>query len=111
MGVKPRKGLRDRGMLRTWWKKTTQNHMKRVTHGPPRLTLREWKDRLEDFEHSCAYCGEAFDDERRPEIEHLLPLSRGGVHRVENVVPACADCNKRKGTMTYDEFMEKERHG
>lgn len=85
--------------------------MKRVTHGPPRLTLREWKDRLEDFEHSCAYCGEAFDDERRPEIEHLLPLSRGGVHRVENVVPACADCNKRKGTMTYDEFMEKERHG
>lgn len=83
--------------------------MKRVTHGPPRLTLVEWKQRLEDFEHCCAYCGEVFDKQRQPEIEHLIPLSRGGVHRVENVVPACGDCNKKKGTMTYEEFIEKDR--
>lgn len=95
-------------MLRTWWKKTTQNHMKRVAHGPPRLTLREWQMRLVEFNNACAYCGEEFGEDRPPELEHLTPLSRGGYHRVENVVPACANCNKRKGSMTYEEFMEKE---
>ena len=107
-----RKGLRDRGMLRTWWKKTTQNHMKRVEHGPPRLTLMEWKEILETFNHKCAYCGEPPAEGEFLELEHLTPLGRGGEHRKHNVVPACGPCNKDKGTMTFDEYMEKvKNHG
>lgn len=110
--AKVRKGLRDRGMLQTWWKKTTQNHMKRVQHGLPRLTLREWVQRVKEFENCCAYCGqepEKDEDGNKKflEIEHLTPLSRGGEHRIHNVVPACPTCNKMKGQMTHDEFMEK----
>lgn len=96
-------------MLRTWWKKTTQNHMKRVQHGPPRLTLVEWTQRVKDFDNCCAYCGEPPKEGEYLEIEHLTPLTReGGVHRIENVVPACPTCNKKKGQMTYEEFIAKE---
>lgn len=105
-----RKGLRERGMLRTWWKKTTQNHMKRIEHGPPRLTLMEWIKRVKEFDNTCAYCGESPEEGELLEIEHLVPLSRGGYHRLENVVPACPSCNKRKGSMTYEEFLEKDQN-
>lgn len=103
-----RKGLRERGMLQTWWKKTTQNHMKRVTHGLPRLTLRQWIMRVKEFDNCCAYCGEKPEEGTYLEIEHLTPLTRGGMHRIENVVPACPTCNKKKGQMTYEEFLAKE---
>lgn len=93
-------------MLRTWWKKTTQNHMKRVKHGPPRLTLVEWVQRVKEFDNCCAYCGEQVKEGEYLEIEHLTPLTRDGYHRIENVVPACATCNKKKGQMTYDEYMK-----
>ena len=43
--------------------------------------------------HRCQYCGE-----RRPlTIDHVQPVSRGGLHRWENVVAACGPCNTRKG--------------
>lgn len=110
--MKRRKGLKEKGMLRAWWKKTTQNHMKRVTHGPPRLTLKEWRERLEEFNHCCAYCGEGAKPNEdgspgRLELEHLTPLSRGGEHRKHNIVPACGTCNKEKGSMTLDEYQAK----
>lgn len=117
--ARKRKGLSERGMLQTWWKKTTQNHMLRVTHGLPRLTLNEWREILARFAFTCAYCGSGPEDtgKRREqwfEIEHLIPLSKGGEHRAHNVVPACADCNKQKGQMTLDEWIQKkelEHHG
>jgi 5-methylcytosine-specific restriction endonuclease McrA len=109
---KKRKGLREKGMLLAWWKKTTQNHMKRVTHGLPRLTLYEWRCILEKWQQSCAYCGEYKADFKDLWIEHLQPVSRGGFHRKENIVPACQACNQRKGEMTLEEFRLKElEHG
>jgi len=42
--------------------------------------------------HRCAYCRGRADT-----IDHVLPRSRGGEHRWENVVAACRPCNARKG--------------
>lgn len=36
--------------------------------------------------------------------EHLVPLSRGGVDFLWNVVPACLHCNQLKGVLTAEEF-------
>lgn len=41
----------------------------------------------------CQYCGEK--DELT--FDHLIPRSRGGLTRWDNVVAACAPCNLRKG--------------
>ena len=50
--------------------------------------------------HRCCYCGVAMTDPdrdstdpRRCTIEHLVPVSRGGNNRWENLVAACSGCN------------------
>ena len=44
------------------------------------------------FEHCCAYCGCSGD----LEIEHVVPISKGGQHHLGNIVPACTRCNSSK---------------
>ena len=50
----------------------------------------------------CLYCGEHFP---RNELtrDHVVPLSKGGRDRWENVVSACLHCNVRKGGRTPHE--------
>ncbi len=51
--------------------------------------------------HRCAYCGER---DVPLQIEHIIPLSRGGSNRVSNLTLACGRCNLDKGTQTAQEF-------
>ncbi len=37
--------------------------------------------------------------------DHIIPLSRGGIHADENICLACPSCNMRKHTKTGVEFM------
>ncbi|MGW2514995.1 HNH endonuclease [Streptomyces scopuliridis] len=46
----------------------------------------------EDDLYGCAFCGGPFE-----EIEHLVPLSRGGEHSIANLVPSCIECNRGVG--------------
>lgn len=39
-----------------------------------------------------------------PELDHVIPLSRGGAHSMSNVQCLCRVCNCLKGSMTMDEF-------
>ncbi len=52
--------------------------------------------------HRCLYCG---TQHTRSELtrDHVLPLSRGGSDRWENVVAACKRCNWMKDAMTPEE--------
>jgi len=59
-----------------------------------RLPRRAWEAILARFGYRCAYCGRAGELER----EHRKPVSRGGLTTTENIVPACRQCNRRKGT-------------
>jgi hypothetical protein len=54
----------------------------------------------------CYYCGKrlAFKNYGRIyergawEVDHSVPKSRGGTSYLRNLVPACVDCNRSKGT-------------
>jgi hypothetical protein len=61
---------------------------------------------LYEAEH-CHYCQKPLGDKRQ--IDHKVPLSRGGAHALENMAPACPSCNESKGHMTEDEFRERMR--
>lgn len=50
----------------------------------------------------CVYCGGEFEH-----TDHAIPLSRGGSHSVDNVVPACSKCNKAKGNRTAEEYLSE----
>lgn len=68
------------------------------------LTTEQWLGIIASFGSCCAYCG-AFVVS--PEMEHVIPLSRGGRHTADNVVPACPPCNRHKGAMTANEFKAR----
>jgi 5-methylcytosine-specific restriction endonuclease McrA len=36
--------------------------------------------------------------------DHLTPLCRGGADTIDNIVPACFACNRKKAEMTEAEF-------
>ncbi|KEF42377.1 MAG: HNH nuclease [Cyanobium sp. CACIAM 14] len=59
----------------------------------PKLRARRWRQSLHWMTGGrCLYCGETSES-----IDHVHPLSRGGMSVTENCVPACLGCNGRKG--------------
>jgi 5-methylcytosine-specific restriction endonuclease McrA len=50
---------------------------------------------------TCWYCGIPFEQSRHgPEIDHVIPLARGGDNHIDNLVPCCYLCNAKKGART-----------
>ena len=45
--------------------------------------------------YTCQYCGCSGDDVCL-EIDHIIPVSRGGVSDIRNLVTACEACNRSK---------------
>lgn len=54
----------------------------------------------------CALCGRHIDFDgdsngaHYPSIDHIVPLSKGGIHSWDNVQLACRECNTAKGNKT-----------
>ena len=53
---------------------------------------------------TCQYCGK---QTRQLTLDHVIPRYRGGQHTWENVVSACAACNRRKAGRTPEEANMK----
>jgi hypothetical protein len=51
---------------------------------------------------NCVYCGA---ETSLMVTDHIDPVSRGGVHTVKNMVPACWVCNAEKSNKTFDEYL------
>lgn len=73
--------------------------------GPLPITERDWHRLLVIYQHCCAYCGDGPD--RPLELEHVVPIARGGRHSIGNVVPACTRCNRSKN----DRLLIEWRYG
>ena len=54
--------------------------------------------------YTCQYCGK---QTKQLTIDHIIPRYRGGQHTWENVVSACATCNRRKAGGTPKEANMK----
>jgi 5-methylcytosine-specific restriction endonuclease McrA len=64
-------------------------------------------NRVEIFhrdQYTCQYCGK---QTRQLTLDHVIPRYRGGQHTWENVVSACAACNRRKAGRTPEEANMK----
>lgn len=60
------------------------------------LTKQEWAKRLSDFHGLCAYCPAP-----GVEIDHIVPVSKGGGLTLANVLPACRPCNTAKNAQDF----------
>jgi len=72
------------------------NRQARLSENGGTFSREQWLSRFEFYGRRCAYCeGELSSD--TVQIEHVIPLSRGGPNWASNLVPACSFCNLSKG--------------
>lgn len=57
---------------------------------------------LELFDHRCAYCA---TEGAKLEMDHVTPISKGGTHTADNIVPSCVPCNRSKGNKSLLIFL------
>ena len=66
--------------------------IRRMREKTGKVNLEEWNNKLKEFNHSCAYCKSS----DKIEQDHIIPLSKGGKHEINNIQPLCRSCNAQK---------------
>ncbi|MCR4392925.1 MAG: HNH endonuclease [Dehalococcoidales bacterium] len=70
-------------------------------HPQPKLTRMEIFNR---DHYTCQYCGK---QSQQLTIDHVIPRHQGGKHTWENLVSACAACNRKKAGRTPEQAHMK----
>ena len=89
--------------LRNKWKRHAEKRLTQIEASVHPLTPREWRAIVRLYAGLCAYCGKPWKTKRsrKPSMDHVIPLAKGGEHRKDNVVPTCWPCNRTKGAETW----------
>jgi 5-methylcytosine-specific restriction endonuclease McrA len=58
------------------------------------LTQKEWMDILDAADYKCSECSSTED----LTMDHLIPISKGGLHTKSNIGVKCRKCNSVKGS-------------
>jgi HNH endonuclease len=65
------------------------------------LSQAQWEEILERSNYRCCYCPDDCKDCKKKthkfQQEHLEPVVRSGNYTVQNILPACPECNAKKG--------------
>lgn len=71
------------------------------------ITLEQWEEVKRHYNYTCLCC-----EKQEPEIiltmDHVNPITRGGINAIENIQPLCGSCNSSKGIRIID-YREKFR--
>lgn len=70
-----------------------------------KLTKAERKQVYDKCDGHCAYCGCELEY-KDMQVDHAIPLRRGGEDVISNMLPACRSCNHYKHTLMPDEFRK-----
>lgn len=88
----------------------------------PKEEIRREKEKARQLRHSrwwsnrvargiCHYCGRNFPAASLT-MDHVVPIIRGGKSTQGNVVPACKECNSKKGyllPLEWEHYLESVR--
>lgn len=78
------------------WVKNQRNHIIRSpekgTH-----TYGDWDNLKLQYNHTCPSC-KISEPKIKLTQDHIIPLSKGGSNRIENIQPLCRTCNFKKHT-------------
>ena len=69
------------------------------------VSVPEVLELMEKQRFECALSGRELTPETAV-LDHVIPVARGGEHRIENAQVLDAEVNRAKGTLTNDEFIE-----
>lgn len=71
-----------------------------------RLTATERRNVYDKMQGHCAYCGKPIELTDM-QVDHVIPLCRGGVDDISNMMPTCRWCNHYKRNMLLDEWRNQ----
>lgn len=95
-------------MARAWrsGSKTRAAKLGRVNITLPSIDEVEAHLRTQPLE--CAYCRRRLGATKvgKPQMDHRLPIARGGGADLANLVLSCGGCNRTKGEMAEQEFRD-----
>lgn len=77
-----------------------------MQHKRKKFSVKERKSVYRKTHGHCYLCGK-FVDFDSFEMDHKIPLSKGGTNELSNVFCACHCCNTIKHDIYYKNFMEK----
>lgn len=81
---------------------STRNRRARLRNAEGSHNANEILQMYKDQEALCAYCAVFLDNEF--DVDHMVPLSRGGTNDWRNLALTCVNCNRRKRDLTAEEF-------
>lgn len=77
------------------WQKNLRNHRIRANGG--NHSFGEWQNLKAQYDWTCPACNKSEPEIKLTE-DHIVPLSKGGSHNIENIQPLCMNCNQKKST-------------
>lgn len=83
------------------------NTRAKAARRPGTLTAETLRGVILDSGGHCRWCGMSLVG-RDFEIDHIMPLRRGGDNVTANLVLACAECNRRKGEKSPLMFAQEQ---
>lgn len=77
-----------------WYRRRDQVRHRTIRKQAKRIpyTAQQLQQRWQEFDNTCAYCGVS----ENLTVDHFVPLSKGGIDAISNIIPACHSCNSRK---------------
>lgn len=74
------------------------------------FTPEQFQEQIKRQKHRCYYCRKRHLKRDFPwQVEHVVPVSRGGTNNIDNIVAACSICNLRKRDRLPHEWPESNR--
>ena len=86
-------------------------HIAREKNKAKELRRSQWWKRKRSS-GQCHYCAESFPPGELT-MDHVVPVSRGGLTAKSNVVPCCKDCTSQKKhllPLEWTDYIERLRH-
>jgi len=70
-------------------------------------SLHRWKKEIHHRDkYACAYCAQIFKYADL-HLDHIIPKSKGGKDKKENLTTTCVRCNLLKGALEKIQFIDK----
>ena len=70
------------------------------------FTFGEWELLKKQYGYCCPCCSKC-EPEIKLEIDHIIPLSKGGSNYIENIQPLCGSCNSKKHDKMIKQMIKK----
>jgi len=80
---------------------------RRTIESESNFTSKDWLNLMQLWNWKCAYCGIKLGRGNRS-TDHIIPISRGGENKQDNIVPCCQSCNSRKNDRLLSEWLKPD---